>query len=106
VRQNTMRGVERTIFTAEYLVQFAINPELRAPVAKEALVTEPGAVATGSKHSTPYPTGLSAGKIVDCRLNLRSGRYHSRFCNDSATLRNGINSMKLHHYPTAAKSSQ
>jgi hypothetical protein len=34
------------------LVQFPISPELRPFVAKEALVTEPEAVATGSKHST------------------------------------------------------
>ena len=38
------------------------------------------------------PTGLSASEIVDSRLNVGSGRYRSRFCNDSPTLRNGINS--------------
>jgi len=93
------------------LVQFAISPELRPPVAKEALVTEPGAdrgphagsprgvvVATGSKHSTVSDRSFCR-EIVDCRLSVGSGRYHSRFCNDSPTLRNGINSMKLHLVP-------
>jgi hypothetical protein len=81
------------------------------PVATEALVTEPGAVATGSKHSTRGIRVFSAGEIIDRGLNVGSGSYHhptraaragvpvrSRFCNDSPTLRNGSNSMKLHHY--------
>jgi hypothetical protein len=33
-------------------VQFVINPELRSRIAKEGLVTEPGAVATGCWPST------------------------------------------------------
>ena len=33
-----------------------------------------------------------------CRLNVGSGRYCSRFCNDSPTLRNDINSTELHPY--------
>jgi hypothetical protein len=51
----------------------------------------------------------SASEIIDCRLNIGSGRYHhpslaarlgtpvrSRFCNDSTSLRDHVNSMKLH----------
>jgi hypothetical protein len=30
---------------------------------------------------------------------LGSGRYCSRFCNESPKVRNGLNSMKLHQYP-------
>jgi hypothetical protein len=32
--------------------------------------------------------------IVDCELNIGSGRYRSRFCNDQPTLRDGVNLMK------------
>ncbi len=49
----------------------------------EALVTEPGAVATGSSTHL-CPTGLFRHEIVNQRLNVGSGRYRSRFCNESA----------------------
>src|SRR5258707_14462036 len=39
-----------------------------------ANVTEPGAVATGSRHSTPKC-------ILSGKLSLRSRRYRSGFCN-------------------------
>jgi hypothetical protein len=41
------------------------------PFGKAGLVTEPGAVATGSQHSSPD----SLRQHVNGRLNVRSGRY-------------------------------
>ena len=79
-------------------MQFAVGPELRQPVANEALVTE----ASGSDRIQALNRVLqvlSAREIVDGKLNVGSGRYRSRFCNDSPTLANGLTSgMKLHQY--------
>ncbi len=45
------------------------------------VVTEPGAVATGSKHFNTLLPALFA-KLWNSRLNLASGRYRSRFYNE------------------------
>jgi hypothetical protein len=60
----------RDLIDSKEVRQFAISQELRLPVAKEALVTELGALATGSKHST-VSTGFYAGKIVDLQVECR-----------------------------------
>jgi hypothetical protein len=57
-----------------------------------------GSGSTGFKHST-LSYRSSAGEIVDCMLNAGSGRYSSRFCKTSTSLRNGINSMKTASVP-------
>src|SRR2546428_319047 len=51
-QRSTKSAKGRNRSWARVLVQFVIGEELRQPVIKKALVTEPGAVATGYKHST------------------------------------------------------
>jgi hypothetical protein len=62
------------------LMQFALNPERRPRIAKEVLLQNRERPDAGTQ---PGPTGLSTGEVVDRRLNVASGRYRSRFCNDS-----------------------
>jgi hypothetical protein len=84
----------------EVLMQLAITPELRPSVAQKRSPTEPGAVATGCKSSTVAHKSFYHLKC-DCRLNVASDRYRSRFCNH--TPRNHIqrNELKGHkHRPT------
>ena len=59
----------------------------------------PVATARGSDvTSGPPDVRFFYSRNRRLRLSVGPGRYRSRFCNDAPTLRNGINSMKLHHY--------
>jgi len=60
----TMRRENRIPPWPGALVQFAISAEPRPPVAKDALVTEPEAVATGS-YIQPQSTISPAQRPVD-----------------------------------------
>ena len=81
--------IESTNSPDMVLVHFA-SPECRPRVAREVLVTEPRAVATGSKHSTGSYRSFCQR---NCRpqIEYSPGRYRSRFCNDSPMLLKGIN---------------
>jgi hypothetical protein len=55
--------------------------EFQTPHDKEAIVTEPGAVVTGSRAQLHFG-GLISTK-PNLKLSFGPGRYRSRFCNDA-----------------------